>query len=77
MLRIKEAVERLNENEDQKMNMIDLGRDMWPNSTEQTQRMNISNMATGKVKRIAIDHVIYLCKKLKCSADFLFGISKK
>jgi DNA-binding Xre family transcriptional regulator len=73
-LQIKEALENLNAKEKTKVKLIDIGRELWPNSDIGTQRMNISNLACGKRTQIRIDYVPILCRVLKCDANFLFNL---
>jgi hypothetical protein len=75
-LQIKEALEALNEKQEQKTSLIDIGREIWPDSDTGTQRMNISKLAGGKRMQIRIDYVPILCRALKCDANYLFNIKK-
>lgn len=75
-LQIKEALERLNAKQEQKVSLIDIGREIWPDSKTGTQRMNISKLAGGKISQIKIEYVPILCRVLKCDANFLFKIKR-
>jgi len=75
-LQIKEALESLNAKSEKKVKLVDLAREIWPDSDIGTQRMNISKLAGGKRSQIKIEYVPILCRALKCDANFLFNIKK-
>jgi DNA-binding Xre family transcriptional regulator len=77
MLKIKEGIERLKTEFNEDVKQIDLARELWEDSEEKTQRMNISRLSNGTVISVKIEHVHKLCKALKCDANYLFGIKKQ
>lgn len=75
-MNIRGALERFNAKAKEKKTMISLGEKMWPDSSKATQRMNISNLVSGKTQSIKIEWVPFLCKELECTADYLFETEK-
>jgi len=73
-LKIHEALERLNAKQDKKLKLIDIAREIWPDSDTGTQRMNISKLAGGKRSQIKIEYIPILCRVLKCDANYLFNL---
>lgn len=73
MLQIKEAIEEHNITYKTNLKMIDLGRELWPESNIKTQRMNIMRLCSGDTKSVKIDHIEILCNRLVCDANYLFG----
>jgi len=58
----------------QKISQKELGQLLWPNSTEQTARVNISALANGRTNSIKIEFVNIICEKLECTPNELFGV---
>jgi hypothetical protein len=78
MIRIKEALERVNANRTEgKITLIDVAREIWPESETKTQQMSISNLANNKTATMRIEWVPTLCKALECDANFLFNVVSK
>jgi len=75
-MKIKEALDRFNKTATKKKTMINLGERIWAESSRATQRMNISNLATGKTQAFKEDWVLIICEELKCDANYLFNIKK-
>lgn len=72
-LRIKQAIlqAELNGKEiDKKV----LSQKLWPDSTVESQQVNMSNLMSNKTKKINPEWINILCEELGCSSDFLFGI---
>lgn len=80
-MRIKEALDKWNELADKRgekrKTEIHLGERIWPESSRATQRMNISNLTTGKTQTFKEDWVLILCAELECDANDLFGIKNR
>jgi len=72
-LRLNEALARAEMN-GVKHQKKDLARLLWPNSTTETQQVNMTNLCTGTTKKINPEWVDVLCRELKCDANFLFNI---
>lgn len=72
-LRVNEAIAR-SEMKGNKILKRELARKIWPNSKPESQLVNMSNLCSGVTKKINPEWVVVLCKELKCSADFLFGL---
>jgi hypothetical protein len=53
---------------------IELAEKLWPNSPKRSQYINISRLASGKAKRVDIDHVRIICDTLDVDANFLFDV---
>lgn len=75
MIRLKEAVAYA-KTKDISLDRGTLAKEMWRNSSDHTARTNFSNLANGKSKRIDIEQIPYLCKRLGVSADYLFGLTE-
>lgn len=72
-LRIEEAIAsaRL---DGRKVLKKDLAAQLWPDSTEVAQQVNMTNLINGSTQRFCADWIVTICKMTGCSADFLFGI---
>jgi len=73
MLKIKEAIEEFNSKNKEQIKMIDLAKELWPESSIKTQRMNIMRLCSGDTKSIKLEQIQILCDRLKCDANYLFG----
>jgi len=73
VLKIKEAIEMRNSKYEEQIKMIDLAKELWPESSIKTQRMNIMRLCSGETRSIKIDHISMLCDRLICDANYLFG----
>jgi len=73
MLKIKEAIEEFNSKNKEQIKMIDLAKELWPESSIKTQRMNIMRLCSGDTKSVKIDHIEIICDRLLCDANYLFG----
>jgi hypothetical protein len=80
-MKIKEALDKWNElaekRGEKKKTEIHLGQRIWPDSSLATQRMNISNLTTGKTQTFKEDWVLIICEELDCDANELFGVKKR
>jgi len=72
--KIREALDNANEKSEKKINMIDLGRELWPEASTRQQQMNISKLMNGQRTSVKTEHVPIICKVLRCDANFLFNI---
>lgn len=72
ILKIKEAVEAK-----EGLTLFSLAKKIWPEASENAQRVNISKLTTGKTKRVEMDWVKIICEETGKSPDFLFGYSNK
>lgn len=73
-IRIDEALARA-KREGRVVLKSDLAAKMWPQSTELTQRVNMTNLCSGRTTKISPEWVCIICTELSVSADFLFGLS--
>lgn len=73
-LRLKEAFERAKE-----LGLVkrktDFAQEIWKDSSPKSAYMNFTNLEKGYVKKIDLNVVEFLCKRLDVSIEFLFGIS--
>lgn len=53
----------------------EIARIIWPESGEVCARVNMSNLESGRCKRIETKNVAVLCGILGVSADYLFGLT--
>ena len=74
-LRITEAL-ALAKNSGRKVLKKDLATILFPDCPAETQAVNMSNLCTGRTKRIKPEWVVVICKMCGCTADFLFGLEK-
>lgn len=75
-LRLDESFAIAKENGN-KIKKLELARILWPESKDKTAHTNMSNLMHGKVKKIDIEAVPVICKKLGVTADYLFGLSSE
>lgn len=75
-LRVNEAIARCMMN-GKKVWKKEIAARLFDGATESAQAVNMTNLCTGKTKRIAPEWVVILCEMLDCSADFLFGINNE
>lgn len=73
MFRINEAISRAAAN-GKKVFKRDLSKQMWPDSTELAQQVNMTALCRGKKQKVAPEWVEIICKECECSADYLFGL---
>lgn len=76
VLRIEEAIARAKRvgNPIQK---TAIAEQLWPDRTAFSQRVNMTNLLSGRTTRIKPEWVPILCQMLNCSADFLFGLTNE
>lgn len=75
-LRITEALS-LAKNSGRKVLKKELAAILFPDCPAESQTVNMSNLCTGRTKRIKPEWVVVICKMCGCTADFLFGLDKK
>jgi len=75
-MRIEQAIARAKE-QGNKVLKKELAALLWPDSTENSQQVNMTSLCNGRTTKINPEWVGIICKKCKCSADFLFGLSEK
>lgn len=76
MIRINEAIARA-KRQGNKVLKQDIAARLWPDSTPDVQRVNMTNLCTGCTARIAPEWVEIICEMTGCTADFLFGIKSE
>lgn len=74
MFRLKESIKMAKDN-GVLGRKAEFAQSMWPNSSARSARMNLSNLVSGKSKKIDIENVPLVCERLGVSADYLFGLS--
>ena len=74
-LRVNEAIAR-SEMNGAKVFKKEIASRLFPGATEVAQQVNMSNLCTGRTKRILPEWIPILCEMLNCSANFLFGIGE-
>lgn len=55
----------------------DLAKVLYPRKDEKVQKVNMSNLCGGRIKRITVEQVRAICEVCECSADFLFGLENE
>lgn len=55
----------------------DLAAKLWPDSSEISQQVNLSNLCAGRTTKISPEWILILCSELGVSADYLFGLSNE
>lgn len=73
-LRIDDAIARARRN-GLKVQKKDIAAKLWPNTSEAGQRVNMTNLCTGRCKRIEAEWVSIICSMLDCDANYLFGLT--
>lgn len=73
-IRLKEAFARAKEMGLVK-HKLDFAQEIWKDSPPKSAYMNFSNLEKGKSKKIDIEVVEFLCRRLEVSAEYLFGLS--
>ena len=51
----------------------ELASKLWPQSTENTQIVNMRNLKSGKTKNLDFDSIVIICDLCKCDPNFLIG----
>lgn len=74
ILRIQQAIARANE-AGNKILKKDIAAKLWPESSPESQQVNMTMLLNGKKAKIDPEWVITICKMTGCSADFLLGLS--
>lgn len=70
--RVEEAIARAKDN-GVKVFKNEVAARLWPESTEATQRINMSNLCSGRLARIKPEWALIICDICGVSLDFLFG----
>lgn len=74
MFRLKEAFARA-----KSLGLVkrktDLAQEIWGESSPKSAYMNFSNLEKGKVKKVDTEVVLFLCERLDCSLEYLFGLT--
>lgn len=52
----------------------DVAKMIFPGSSTEAQRLNMSKLVNGVTKRVDVPMVKRICKELQVDANFLFGI---
>lgn len=73
-LKVNEAIAR-SEMNGKKVFKKDIAARLWPNSSPESQQVNMTNLCSGVTKKIDPDGIIILCEMLGCTADYLFGLA--
>lgn len=71
-LRINEAIARMQDN-GKKIFKHEVSAKLWPNSSEASRQVNMTNLCTGVTKKLPIEFVDILCDTLECTPNYLFG----
>ena len=50
---------------------------IWPESTEETQKQNVSNLLTGKKKNYSMLVIIVISEETGATPNFIFGYDEK
>jgi len=74
-LRLKTAIKKHNSRSGKNITQKELGVLLFPDSTEATQIVRMSNLCSGKIKRIEINMVRIICETLNVDANYLFNIN--
>lgn len=73
-IRLKEAFARAKE-----LGLVgrktELAREIWKNSSPKSAYMNFVNIEKGISKKIDVNTIEFLCKRLNVSVEYLFGFS--
>jgi len=76
MLRIKEAIQKHNSRRNMRLTQNELARLLWPYSKPGTQKVNMSNLVTGRVSTIKLEMIPIICDTCGVDANFLFNIKQ-
>lgn len=74
-LKVNEAIE-LSKKNGKEVLKKDLAAKIWPNSSPDTQKVNMSNLCKGATKKVNPEWIVIICKETGCSSDFLLGIKE-
>ena len=72
-LRIDEAIAKAQLN-GKKVFKKDLADKIFASEKESTRQVNMTNLCTGKTKRVSPEWVKIICEECGCTANFLFGL---
>lgn len=53
---------------------MDLANKRWPMATEGNKRAKISNLFTGKTKRLSVDEIVDICETFGVDANYLVNM---
>lgn len=76
MIRIEQAIARAKD-EGRAIMKKDIAAHLWPDAPETTQVVNMTNLCSGKTKRVEPEWIAIICKMTGVSADFLVGLSNE
>lgn len=51
----------------------ELAAKLFAGTTPEAQQVNMSNLCSGRTKRIAPEWVSIICEECKCTPNYLFG----
>lgn len=73
MIKLNEVIKAARAN-GRKVLKQDIAARLWPDTTPENQRVNMTNLCSGKVERISPTTVQIICEMTGCTADELFNI---
>lgn len=71
-LRVGEAIERAKA-KGIKVFRKDIAARLWSGSSESTQKVCITNLCSGKTKRVEVEWIKTICEMCDCTPNYLFG----
>lgn len=72
MLRIDEAIKEAR-SRGLKVQKQDIAARLWPESSKNTQKVNMTNLCAGYTERVLPEWINTICEMTGVSADFLVG----
>lgn len=73
MIRIEQAIARAKD-EGRAVMKKEIAAMIWPDAPETTQQVNMTNLCSGKTKRIEPEWLVIIATMTGVSADFLVGL---
>jgi len=73
-IKLNEAILYASAKAGRKISQKEVGKELFPESSIESQQINLSKLITGKTKRISVITVQRICKKLGVDANFLFDV---
>lgn len=74
MWNLRNALAECNARKEKPLLLIDVARELWPESDIDSQRVSISRLMRPETKSVKIDHVKKICNLLGCEPNKLFKI---
>lgn len=74
MIRIEQAIARAKD-EGRAVMKKEIAAMIWPDAPESTQQVNMTNLCSGKTKRVEPEWLVIIATMTGVSADFLVGLS--